>query len=603
MPYLVLARKWRPQTFDEVIGQPHVIQVLQNSVESRRVAHAYLFTGSRGVGKTSVARILAKSLNCEKGISVLPCNECSNCREVTQGNSMDVIEIDGASNRGIDNIRELRETVRYRPGKSRFKVFIIDEVHMLTTEAFNALLKTLEEPPEHVLFLMATTEPHRIPATILSRCQRFDFRRIPVDLIVKHLKTIVRQENAALSDSVLYAIAQEADGSMRDAQSLLEQLLAFSGEDLRDEEVLDILGVVDRRSIHRLGEAILDGDLPTCLQVAEDLYRRGIDSRRACQQLCEHFRNLLLFSLAEAQGTVQPDVPQEEKRILREEVCKTSRESLYLYFQMLLKGEEEIRRSSLPRMALEMLLVRLAQLPRLSSLDQLIAKIAQLEGMLASGASPPSTSRGHGVASPLEQAGAAPPISSEPVSPLKISSPPQAADPPVCAGSPRPPSPEEVIGRWPSFLLWLKDKDPVLEAKLQNSRVRANQDGSLTLEVLDIFREQVARPDALKSLSEATLTFFFQHFQWKVEARSAVSVDSPDTLRSRKPRSTPTRLVLENPIVQQAIEILGGELLDIKRIQTDSAKRAERDAASAFPDGGSLGNDSPGVPEEAIRWR
>jgi len=256
---------------------------------------------------------------------------------------------------------------------------------------------------------MATTEPHRIPATILSRCQRFDFRRIPVDLIVKHLKTIVRQENTALSDSVLYAIAQEADGSMRDAQSLLEQLLAFSGEDLRDEEVLDILGVVDRRSIHRLGGAILDGDLPTCLQVAEDLYRRGIDSRRACQQLCEHFRNLLLFSLAETQGTVQLDVPQEEKRILQEEVCKTSRESLYLYFQMLLKGEEEIRRSSLPRMALEMLLVRLAQLPRLSSLDQLIAKIAQLEGMLASGATPTSGSRGHGVGSALEQAGAPPP--------------------------------------------------------------------------------------------------------------------------------------------------------------------------------------------------
>ena len=221
MSYQVIARKWRPGTFEEVIGQPHATRTLQNAIRMDRIAHAYLFSGARGVGKTSVARILAKVLNCEKGPSPTPCNQCSNCREISHTNSVDVIEIDGASNRGIDNIRELRETVRYRPAKGRYKVYIIDEVHMLTTEAFNALLKTLEEPPPHVIFIFATTEPHKIPATILSRCQRFDFRRLSLLQIVEHLKRIISQEGADFSEGILYAIAREADGSMRDAQSLL----------------------------------------------------------------------------------------------------------------------------------------------------------------------------------------------------------------------------------------------------------------------------------------------------------------------------------------------------------------------------------------------
>jgi DNA polymerase-3 subunit gamma/tau len=295
MSYLVLARKWRPQTFAQIIGQPHVSQTLQNAIQARRVAHAYLFTGARGVGKTSVARILAKALNCEHGLSAQPCNDCSNCREITQGNAVDVQEIDGASNTGVDNIRELRETIRYRPAKSRHKIYIIDEVHMLSTAAFNALLKTLEEPPEHIVFIFATTEPHKIPATILSRCQRFDFRRIATSQIVAHLETIAREERLQLPEPVLYSIAREAEGSMRDAQSLLEQVLAFSVDGRVDTEVLDLLGVIDRHSVQRVGRAILQGEAGTCLEVVADLYRRGIDIKRFCQQLCEHFRNLTFW--------------------------------------------------------------------------------------------------------------------------------------------------------------------------------------------------------------------------------------------------------------------------------------------------------------------
>jgi len=230
--YLVLARKWRPQLFEEVVGQQHITQTLQNAISQKRVAHAFLFTGARGVGKTSTARILAKALNCEKGPQINPCGQCTNCQEVTHGTSMDVIEIDGASNRGIDEIRELKENVRYTPAKSRYKIYIIDEVHMLTKEAFNALLKTLEEPPPHIIFIFATTEPHKIPATILSRCQRYDFKRIPFREVIGSLKRIVEEEKIQISQRGLLSIAQESEGSLRDAQSLLDQVIAYAGKNI-----------------------------------------------------------------------------------------------------------------------------------------------------------------------------------------------------------------------------------------------------------------------------------------------------------------------------------------------------------------------------------
>ncbi|MGE5855121.1 MAG: DNA polymerase III subunit gamma/tau, partial [Syntrophaceae bacterium] len=229
MEYLVLARKWRPQVFEDVVGQDHVITTLRNAIRLGRVAHAFIFSGPRGVGKTSVARILAKALNCEKGPSEIPCNACANCREITEGSSMDVREIDGASNRGIDEIRELRENVKFSPSSSRYKIYIIDEVHMLTKEAFNALLKTLEEPPEHVMFIFATTEVHKVPATILSRCQRFDFRRISIEEIMTRLRYIAGEEKVTIDEDALMVIAKKGDGSLRDSQSIFDQVRSFCG--------------------------------------------------------------------------------------------------------------------------------------------------------------------------------------------------------------------------------------------------------------------------------------------------------------------------------------------------------------------------------------
>src|SRR5262245_13187627 len=250
MAYLVSARRWRPQTFEDLIGQEHVARTLGNAIRSDRVAHAFLFTGVRGVGKTTAARILAKALNCERGPTPTPCNVCVNCLEITAGNAVDVLEIDGASNTGVDDVREIIDNVRYQPAKSRFKIYIIDEVHMLSTSAFNALLKTLEEPPPHVKFIFATTDPHKVPHTIHSRCQRYDFKRIPLRLIVERLAHIVRSDGIEVSERALFLVAREAEGSMRDAQSMLDQVIAFAGKKVRDEDVADALGLADRSGLY-----------------------------------------------------------------------------------------------------------------------------------------------------------------------------------------------------------------------------------------------------------------------------------------------------------------------------------------------------------------
>ncbi len=607
MAYLVLARKWRPQTFEEVIGQPHVTTTLRNAVISGRIAHAYLFTGARGVGKTSVARILAKTLNCAKGDPAQPCNECSNCREITHGNAVDVLEVDGASNRGIDSIRELRETVRYRPTKGRYRVYIIDEVHMLTPEAFNALLKTLEEPPEHVIFIFATTEPHKIPATILSRCQRFDFRRISTSILIRQLKDIVSQEGVVFSEAVLYTIAKEADGSMRDAQSLLEQLLAFSGDGLADSEILDILGVVDRSCVHKVAQAVLGGDVRTCLDEIEDIYRRGIDNKRFCRQLCEHFRNLLFLSMesgGEGERISWLDLPDEEREALRKQAMETTPESLHLYFQLIMRGEEEIRRSSLPRVSLEMLLLKLARLPRIESLDRLLARLSNLENRYPEGfrGSLPDRRTAHpgkmggeerkttAVRPPLSHGAPPPPEASSPAPPPPAAAPMERDARPLGEGefahSPlsrdeedfkggRAAEPKEIEERWPVFIRHVQGKEYVLAALLGGSRASllADDDGAVRLEVLEMYDEAMKKPETLALLRREAEDYFGAVFQFHVETRSSAQADSTHQhKKTGTPKSNLKRQVMEHPLVQAAIEVLGGELIDIRTPRDASAK-------------------------------
>jgi DNA polymerase-3 subunit gamma/tau len=377
--YLVLARKWRPQLFEEVVGQRHITQTLQNAISQKRVAHAFLFTGARGVGKTSSARILAKALNCERGLQINPCNQCTNCQEVTYGSSMDVIEIDGASNRGIDEIRELRENVRYTPAKSRYKIYIIDEVHMLTKEAFNALLKTLEEPPPHIIFIFATTEPHKIPATILSRCQRYDFKRIPFREVIESLKRIVEEEKIQISPRGLLSIAQESEGSLRDAQSLLDQVIAYAGKNIRDEDIAEVLGVIDRRTLSDTIEAIADRDVERCMKVVEHVYHFGYDLQHFCRELLQYLRNLILIKVSQhPEGFME--LPGEELTLLRKQADKFKFDQLNHLFTLLLKGEQETAQSTFPRTMLEVTLIRMATLPPILPIDEMMKKLEAMEG-------------------------------------------------------------------------------------------------------------------------------------------------------------------------------------------------------------------------------
>jgi DNA polymerase-3 subunit gamma/tau len=303
--YQVFARKYRPQTFDDLVGQEHVTRTLKNAVEQNRLAHAYLFVGPRGIGKTSTARILAKALNCIHGPTVTPCGVCDSCKEIAAGNSLDVLEIDGASNNGVEQVRELRDNVRYAPAKGRFKIYIIDEVHMLTSQAFNALLKTLEEPPEHVKFIFATTEPQKVLPTILSRCQRFDLHRIPANLIAKHLQFIAKNEKVKLDPAAAHAIARGADGGLRDAESMLDQLVAFCGEKIAEADVLSVFGFTGEQTIAAFSEKILRGETAEALGLLDEQAAAGKEMMKLMSDLIAHLRDLLVFK-------VKPDALAEE---------------------------------------------------------------------------------------------------------------------------------------------------------------------------------------------------------------------------------------------------------------------------------------------------
>jgi DNA polymerase-3 subunit gamma/tau len=298
MSYIVTARKWRPMVFEDVVGQAHVTTTLRNAIASNRLSHAYIFSGPRGVGKTTTARILAKAINClHPAKDHNPDNGCELCQEITEGRSVNVFEIDGASNRGIDEIRNLREAVRYGPAKGKYKVYIIDEVHMLTKEAFNALLKTLEEPPAYILFIFATTEVHKVPATILSRCQRFDFKRNTIEEITERLLFIAREEKIEISEDALMLIAKKADGSMRDGQSIFDQIVAFCGEKIDAKQIRDALNIVDQELFFRTTDIIKAKDAKGCLALVEEIVNQGVDLREFLQGLNEHFRNLLVANV------------------------------------------------------------------------------------------------------------------------------------------------------------------------------------------------------------------------------------------------------------------------------------------------------------------
>ena len=381
MSYKVFARKWRPQVFEEVIGQEHITKTLTNALLSDRLGHAYLFSGTRGVGKTSVARIFAKALNCQDRQEGNPCNKCNKCIEITNGSSVDAQEIDGASNRGIDEIRNLRENIRYLPSSGTYRIYIIDEVHMLTLPAFNALLKTLEEPPEHVKFIFATTEAHKVPVTILSRCQRFDFKRIPIEKIEEQIKKIVQKEGITISDSSIAIISKEAEGSMRDAESLLDQVISFAGNNVKDEQIMEVLGIIDRALIYKTSQAIIDGNSTLCLDIINEIYNYGYEVKEFYKEIMIQFRNLIV-SLVSHNTSHALDLPDNELQEIKKLAKEASLERLLQSLNFLINREADLRYTNNPRIALEAILLKLAGLKEYISFDELLRKIEEIEKRL-----------------------------------------------------------------------------------------------------------------------------------------------------------------------------------------------------------------------------
>lgn len=528
MVYEVLARKWRPQVFADVIGQEHVAQTLINAFRTDRLAHAYLFSGPRGVGKTSVARILAKAMNCKQGEPGIPCNRCPSCLEITQGSSVDVQEIDGASNRGIDEIRELRENIRYMPSSSPFRVYIIDEVHMLTLQAFNALLKTLEEPPPHVKFIFATTEPHKVPVTILSRCQKFDFKRIPLGMLVNHLERIAREEGIVISKPGLALIGREAEGSMRDAESLLDQVISYTGTTVEDKHITDILGIIDRSLIFEASLALLNGSVLKCVQIVDQVYSYGYDLKEFYRDLMDQFRNLLVTLVAPDESLL--DMIDSDRDELKAQAGLAGAEKLQVILNLLIAREENLRMASHPRLVLEMILIKICRLGDYLSFDQILQKLEALEKRLASSAGSLVEARpaDEGWDSTLE-----------------------TDDP-----APLPAEPREGNGNeeWERFLKFLGSKNRAMANVLKEwPLLKADGD---TLEIAKggspFSAAYLDEPERLRKLTELCRDFYKKDMRIKIAPRKEMEGNS-----IRSPQAEPKRPDLPPP-VQDVLDIFQG---------------------------------------------
>jgi DNA polymerase-3 subunit gamma/tau len=543
MAYLVLARKWRPQIFNDLVGQEHVSQTLANAIRSGRIHHAFLFTGARGVGKTSAARILAKALNCEEGLSDQPCGSCSSCTEITSGHGLDVIEIDGASNTGVDDVRELRENIRYLPNRSRFKIFIIDEVHMLSTNAFNALLKTLEEPPEHAKFIFATTEPHKIPITILSRCQRFDFRKISLNRVATRLREISDAEQLTISDRSLGLVARQGEGSMRDALSTLDQVIAFSGDQVEDEAVQTLLGMVDRRLLLDTVEAVLHRDSRRALDAVRRIDQLGLALRQFTQDLLEMFRGMVICKVVEEPAEML-DLVGDELKELRGLAEETNLEDLQRIVTLLMKTQSELAHSSSPLLSLEMSLVRLANLAPSQEIGKLISHIEALEKRLGS------------TPLPKNQSPAQPPTPQRPAP----EPPAKKPDAPVATST-------ESKG-WQGLVEQVRKSRPMLGSVLEHGCLL-----KLELPVLEIgyakgsfMISQLQEQEISSELETLATEYFGQAVKIRVTGVDSGQQNTPPSLveaRQAKETDRMRRLrddALEHPALKSVQDIFGGKI-------------------------------------------
>jgi DNA polymerase-3 subunit gamma/tau len=532
MSYLVLARKWRPRTFDEVVGQATVTRTLKNALASGRIGHAFLFAGARGVGKTSAARILAKALNCSRGDGPTPdpCGECPSCVEIAAGTSLDVQEIDGATHNGVEQVRELRESARYNPARDRFKVWIIDEVHMLSTGAFNALLKTLEEPPPRVKFIFATTEYHKIPDTILSRCQQYEFRMIPARELAAHLRRVADGEGVRISDESLGRIARAAEGSVRDALSLLDQVLSFSGTEVRDEDISALLGLIDRELLLAATQAVVQEDSLAALDLVERLSDYGADYRNFARALLLHFRELLFLRLAPEGSALLAGMLPEEKERMRPVAVALSEDDLLRGIDVLTRTETDLRWSQDPRVTLELALLKLVQMRRLMPFAELVRKVERLAGRPATA---PAAER-PGQAAPAERA----------------VTPPSAVTPPATA----PTTADGVLSAMRSRCR------PSVAQSLRDARAREEGD-TLVVEVpADFAVFASAHAQEYQELARAATG---KPLKVRIVATAPAAPAPPEDPAERR-RQQLMADVSRDPAVQEALDLFGGRVVDVR---------------------------------------
>ena len=539
MSYIVFARKYRPQAFDEVVGQSHITTTLKNAITQNRVAHAYIFAGPRGVGKTTTARILAKALNCELGPTDNPCNKCPSCAEITQGVSLDILEIDGASNRGIDEIRNLRENVKFSPSKGKFKVYIIDEVHMLTSEAFNALLKTLEEPPPHAKFIFATTQAHKVPPTILSRCQRFDFRRISIKDIVDSLKGIAKKEGIKVDDDVLMLIARHSDGSMRDAQVVLDQIASFSEGRVRYEDASKILGAVSDDILFSLADSIKSHDAVKALKTIDELADEGKDMVQVILYLIEHFRNLSVIKVSKDPASLI-DASIEKIKLYDDQARKFTVEEILYIIYTLSNAIDFVRKSSMARIPLEVAMVKLTRIGAILPSGQILERLERLEkGLKDAGA----------VDKPIAH------------------SPPPVVDKPKIH-NPKTGALNEVISTWPAILNCVKDRKISVAMYLKEGTPLSVESNTLLIEFpksSQFHKEMLDSPDckslilkAVKDMSGLDLNI---KFTLSDSAGNNTAKDAfEESLGAGPVKDGSIKEESDEPIINDALQIFGGEV-------------------------------------------
>lgn len=538
MSYQVFARKWRPQVFEDVVGQGHITKTLQNAISTNRLAHAFLFSGPRGVGKTTTARILAKALNCKEGPTPTPCGTCDPCIETASGTSVDVIEIDGASNRGIEHIRELRETVKYAPVGGKYKVYVIDEVHMLTNEAFNALLKTLEEPPPHVIFIFATTEPQKIPATIHSRCQRYGFKRIALTEIASKLREITDKEGIKVSDQGLNLIARAAEGSMRDSQSLLDQAVSYSGMEIRNVDLQAILGAVAQETLKTFADGLLAQDASGLLRQIDTLLEKGQDMRQFLAGVVEHIRNLIITKIAKDAGPII-ELPAADLETIKQQAAGTDVEILVMLFDSLSRTLEEMRWSPHQRFTLEVGLVKACSVATLKPLGEVLDRMRSLEAQFGSGG------QGHVVRPET--------VRERPTS-YASSARGTASAPTTAAGTgPVPGDP------WGKVLSMLKQKKASLASVLGHSKVLSSSSDTLVVGIkgtsfqLDQAEQKESR-DLVEQLATEALG---RRIQVKYQLLTEEKKSPPKATSPKKPATEE-----QDPFLQDTLSIFNGQIIE-----------------------------------------